>query len=199
MVPEDVAPERLTRIKDRRRWRIGNATDVAWISGATTSEPDISGVVPTVFAAYATVALPERLDGAQRRHDEAVVAVLRAHTAPQPWWLGYLETGIGVEIVFYDVPRVELGRGWNYVLVEAGPEQAIGWRDSEGRRAEWKGALPDLMFPRDHSWLLTTMWDDMFSCVGGAEALVAGFADDPELGPRTRRAAPGESVWVARG
>jgi hypothetical protein len=65
------------------------------------------------------------------RDDAAVLAVLSQHTPAQPWWLGYLETGIGPETIFYDVPKVTLYSDWQHVLVEAGYEQAGSWR------AEW--------------------------------------------------------------
>jgi hypothetical protein len=50
---------------------------------------------------------------------------------------------------------VTLYSGWGYVLIEAGPEQAGRWREDD----HWKGVLPDLMFPADRSWLLSTLWD----------------------------------------
>jgi hypothetical protein len=34
-----------------------------------------------------------------------------------PWWLGYLDTG-SADVVFYDVPKVMLYAGWEYVLVD---------------------------------------------------------------------------------
>jgi hypothetical protein len=72
--------------------------------------------------------------------------------------------------------------GYGYVLVEAGPRQAAGWRDTG-----FNWALPDLIFPADHSWLVSTMWDDNWTSVGGSEQLVSSFLRHPELGPRTRR------------
>jgi hypothetical protein len=53
-------------------------------------------------------------------------------------------------------PRTTAYYGYDYLLVEAGPEQASSWREAD----PFKGALPDLMFPADRSWLLSTMWDD---------------------------------------
>lgn len=183
-----------TRFKDGREWRIGGASEVAWIVEATVPGLEITAAAPPAFAAYCTVVLPEHLEGAQRRHDRAVVALLAGRSEPQPWWLGYLETGIGAEVVFFDAPRVKLYSGWDYVLVQAGPEQAVSWRESEGARAPWKGALPDLMFPVDHSWLFSTLWDDHWSCIGGCEALVASFARAAEFGARTRTVALGEDA-----
>jgi hypothetical protein len=42
------------------------------------------------------------------------------------------------------------------VLVEAGPQQAATWRRHESP-SFWKGALPNLMFPADRSWLVSTL------------------------------------------
>lgn len=183
----------VTRVKDGREWRIGGAAEVAWIAEATTLGREITSAIPPVFAAYCTVTLPERLPGAQVWHDRSVMAVLQLHTEPQPWWLGYLEPGLGYDVVFYDAPRVKMYAGWDYVLVQGGPEQVLSWRESEGRLA-WKGALPDLMFPADRSWLLSTLWDDMWSCIGGSEGLIASLASDFVLGARTTRVALGEDA-----
>ena len=85
----------------------------------------------------------------------------------------HLETG-GADIVFYDVRKVRPGPtndAW-YVLVEAGPEQAGFWREHE----HWKSPLPDLIFPADHSWLFSTLWDDDWTCIGGSRGLVRRFS-----------------------
>jgi hypothetical protein len=119
-------------------------------------------------------------------HDRAVLAALRRHAISQPWWLGYLDTGAS-DIVFYDVPEVTLYGDWSYVLVEAGPEAAAAWRPSEDW-SNWKQTeLPDLIFPQDRSWLLSTLWDDYWTCVGGPRKLIADLLADPLLGPRARR------------
>ena len=65
-----------------------------------------------------------------------------------------------------------------YVLVEAGPEQAGAWRAPSGR---WKGVLPDLMFPADRSWLSSTMWDVYWTCIGGPRSLIEALLDCPDL------------------
>jgi hypothetical protein len=174
------------RVKDGREWEIGSDAEVAWVRNGTVPGSAVTSAVPPVFAAYCTLLLPESVEGAQRRHDHAVVRVLRDHSTQQQWWLGYLEVGIGADVVFVDAPRVKLYEDWNYVVVLAGPTQAATWRLSEGRGAPWKGALPDLMFPPDRSWLFATRWDDHWSCIGGSEELVASFKADSELGSRTR-------------
>jgi hypothetical protein len=48
----------------------------------------------------------------------------------------------------------------------------------------WHGALPELLFPADHSWLVSTLWDDDWRCVGGSAALVHALLEHPDLGTR---------------
>ena len=45
------------------------------------------------------------------------------------------------------------------------------------------------MFPTDRSWLVSTLWDDDWTCVGGPGDLVDDVLGDPELGPRSGRVA----------
>ncbi len=201
-------PGSVSRIRDGRAWLIATAAEVAWIGDGTSVTKAITAAIPPIFDAYATLELPgtageagDPLAGdAQQRHDDALLALLSRHVAPQPWWLGYLDTGAD-DIVFPDAPPVTLYTGWRYVLVEAGPPQAAEWRKEHGS-SFWKGALPNLMFPADRSWLVSTLWDDDWTCLGGPGALVDDLVRDPELGPRTRRVAldhdvtpPGHQVW----
>lgn len=76
--------------------------------------------------------------------------------------------------------------GWPYVLVLAGPEQATGWRRDDSRPVPGR-ELPDLMFPTDRSWLVSTLWDDAWTYVGGPVSLVDALMTDPDLRPRVRR------------
>jgi hypothetical protein len=125
--------------KDGRVWRIGREADVAWIRQSTAVSFAITSTIPPIFEAYATLELPGGGDHDAcsppedpDRHNAGVLAVLGEHSAAQPWWLGYLDTG-GADIVFYDAPKVRPGPtsdGW-YVLVEAGPEQAGVWREQK--------------------------------------------------------------------
>ena len=171
----------VTQARDGSTWRIGTDAEVAWITEGTSAGRTIIAAIPPVFEAYATVMLPPRGEG-QDEHDRAVLAPLREQSAGQPWWLGYLDTGAD-DIVFPDAPKVTLYCGWHYVLVEAGPEQAASWRRS-GDWSFWKGALPNLMFPADHSWLVSTLWDDDWTCIGGPAGLVDGFLHHPGLQAR---------------
>lgn len=117
-----------------------------------------------------------------------MIELLIEQTTEQRWWLGYLDTGAS-DVVFPYAPRTIMYSGWGYVLVEAGPEEASTWRD-----ADFKGALPDLMFSRDPSWLFSTLWDDDWTSVGGSELLVSSLLEHPVLGPRTRRLVLGEDA-----
>ena len=84
---------------------------------------------------------------------------------------------------------VTLYSGWHYVLVEAGPEQAASWRRND---AGPYGALPNLIFPADRSWLVSTLWDDDWSCIGGPTGLVAKFLHHPHL--EARPVMPGQDA-----
>jgi len=64
--------------------------------------------------------------------ERAVVHHLTQRSGDQPWWLGFLETGAH-DVVFDDVPKVTLYSDWHYVLVEAGPTQALTWRTGHMR------------------------------------------------------------------
>jgi hypothetical protein len=137
----------------------------------------ITASIPPVFAAYATLAFPLGLDvprdllrPREDRFDDTLLRVLSAHTEPQPWWLGFLETGAS-DVVLDKAPRVYVYSNWPYVLVQAGPQEARNWRSDEGR---WHTALPELMFPADHSWLLSSLWDDAWAGVGGSDDLISG-------------------------
>jgi hypothetical protein len=182
-----------TRVRDGVAWRVGTNAEVAWIRDKTISGLSIVSAIPPVFEDYATVVLPvadwndESRSRAIAEHDRAVLALLERHASPQSWWLGYLETGAS-DVVFDDAPRVRpYTVDWGYVLVHAHSEQAGSWR-ATGEQIIWKStALPDLIFPRDRCWLLSTLWDDDWSCVGGPQALVAELLSDPLLGPRARR------------
>ena len=104
--------------RDGRTWRTGTAADVAWLAGrpagtsVLTAVPPCSRRTPRLY-------VPDE-DVPTELHERAVVDTLAAHTEPQPWWLGYLETGAH-DVVFPDAPRVSLYFDWRYVLVEGGP------------------------------------------------------------------------------
>jgi hypothetical protein len=174
-------------LRDGRAWRLGADADAAWINDGTSASNTITSAIPPVFASYCTLELPETNDRAElARHEQAVIELLTEQTPEQPWWLGYLDTGAS-DVVFPYAPRTTVYYGYGYVLVEAAPQQAAGWRE---KGFNW--TLPDLMFPADHSWLLSTMWDDSWTSIGGVQQLVDGFLSDTTLGPRARRVALGQ-------
>ena len=164
--------------RDGRSWRTGSAADVAWIGDRPTGHT-VATAVPPVFEAYAVLLRPEGTPAPA--HERAVVEQLVAHTGEQAWWLGYLDTGAH-DVAFPAAPRVQLYWGWPYVLVLAGPQQALAWRTGHVRDA--CGALPDLCFPQDRSWLVSALWDDSWTCVGGPAALVEALVQDPAVGGR---------------
>jgi hypothetical protein len=169
------------RARDGSTWRIGTDAEVAWIENGTSTGLAITAAIPPVFEAYATVVLPSGGEG-QDQHDRAVLALLSGRSPGQRWWLGYLDTGAD-DIVFPDAPTVTLYAGWHYVMVEAGPEQAATWRQHD-LGSFWKGALPNLMFPADRTWLVSTLWDDDWTCIGGPAGLVDRFLRHPDLQAR---------------
>jgi len=182
--------KQLWREKDGRAWRIGGDGDVAWIRDGTDIGPEITSAIPPLFEASATLEEPgtgnldwqsPREDRA--RHDNALLELLRAHTTPQTWWLGFLQKSDATDVIFDDVPKVEIPNSHNFVVVEAGPDQAASWRAGEHP----SGALPDLMFPKDRSWLAHTLWDDDWMCLGGPEPLIDALLASPELGHRAHR------------
>jgi len=69
------------------------------------------------------------------------------------------------------------------VLAGAGPEQAATWRQ-HGDWSFWKGALPNLMFPADRTWLASALWDDGWTCLGGPAELIDRFVHHPVLAAR---------------
>lgn len=167
-------------IKDGRRWRIGTAADVAWIVRETRPTVGaVTGPVPQVFAAYATIHAFE--DQAIEAQERALVEHLALRSGTQPWWLGLLDTGAH-DIVFDRVPKVTLYWGWPYVLIEAGPTEALSWRTGHMRNPF--GVLPDLFFPADRSWFVSALWDDDWTGVGGPAELIDALVADPRLQAR---------------
>ncbi len=152
--------------KDGQDWQIGGDAEVAWIVAGTATGLAITSAIPSAFERYATIVVPS--EHAMRDADDRVVlAVLSEQSPGQPWWLGYLDTGAD-DVVFPHAPMVNMYAGWHYVLVEAGPLQAATWRAA----SSWRGALPDVIFPADRSWLLSTLWDDEWRCIGASAALI---------------------------
>jgi hypothetical protein len=167
--------------KDEREWRLGADPDVAWINEGTFAGAAITTAIPPIFASYCTLELPPTRTAELARHEQAVIELLTDQTPEQPWWLGYLETGAS-DVVFPYAPRTTVYSGYGYALVEAGPQQAATWR-----REPFNWTLPELMFPTDRSWLVSTMWDDAWSSIGGSRQLVDSLLNNATLGPKARQ------------
>lgn len=169
--------------RDGGRWPVGAAGDVAWITEATTYGVTITSAIPAVFDSYATVVAADTPQE-QQRHDHAVLTLLGQYSPDQLWWLGFLDTG-SADIVFPDASKVMLYAGWSYVVVQASAEQAARWRAADDYSRPSR--LPDLIFPVDRSWLLSTLWDDDWTCLGGPEALIDAILHHPDIGECSRR------------
>ena len=102
--------------------------------------------------------------------------------------MGYLDTGAS-DVIFPYAPRTTIYYGYGYVLVKAGPQQAANWREEP-----FNWTLPELMFPTDRSWLVSTMWDDAWSSIGGSRELIDALLTHPTLGPKARRTSPLENI-----
>jgi len=167
--------------KDGQTWPIGTCADVAWIVRGTGIGATITAAIPPVFAAYAT--FHELDESAITTQEHAVVKHLASWSGDQPWWLGFLDTGAH-DVVFDDIPKVTLYSEWHYALVQAGPSQALSWRTGHMRAPDGYGALPDLMFPDDRSWLVSALWDDTWTCIGGPADLIAELQHDQDVRAR---------------
>jgi hypothetical protein len=163
-------------MKDGRWWRVGAAEDVRWIAKGTRTGLAITSAVPPVFDAYATLVVRDE-DEDRAEQLELLLRLLGEQSGEQSWWLGYLETGAD-DVVFPEAPRVTLYAGWDYVLVEAGPDEAARWRQD---LRSWRAPGPDLVFPADRSWLLSWLWDDDWRCLGGPSGLIERVVSEPLL------------------
>ena len=70
------------------------------------------------------------------------------------------------------------------MFVEAGLEQAASWRTHESGPYFHHGVIPDVMFPRDRAWVLSTLWDDTWRCLGGPTDLIDTVVAEPRLKAR---------------
>ncbi len=170
--------------RDGRSWRVGTASAVSWITYATTIDRTITAAIPPIFDAYATFHQLDDEPAPIDVHERTIVEYLAKQAGDQPWWLGFLDTGAH-DVVFDNVLKVSLYSDWFYVFVEAGPTQALEWRTGH-MRAQY-GVLPDLFFPVDRSWLVSALWDDTWTCVGGPAGLIRDLQHDPLVQARPAR------------
>ena len=105
-----------------------------------------------------------------------------ASAIPPVWWLGYLDTG-AADLSNIEGQRVSAYVGWTYVLKVGAPQHVLAARDN-GRSTPWHSALPELLFPHDRSWLVSTLWDDDWRCLGGPESLIEAVLAHPHLEAR---------------
>ena len=154
---------------------------VDWITTSTRVGRTIASAIPPVYAAYATLVVPDGGE-AKTRADVALVDVLQAQAPADRWWLGYLDTGVA-DLSGIEGRRVSAYVGWTYVLVEGAPHQVLAARGNE-RSTPWHSALPELLFPHDRSWLVSTLWDDDWRCLGGPPSLVQAALAHPDIEAR---------------
>ena len=75
-------------------------------------------------------------------------------------------------------------------MVPNGPGRSmLLWSDGADLHRRFT-ALPELMFPADRSWLVSSLWDDAWAGVGGSANLISALLADPELRPRAERTDP---------
>lgn len=178
----DEPPSPRTVVRDGQTWALGTAKTVAWIQRGTTYDRTISSAIPPIYDGYLTLVGQEWTSAeAEAGYDRKLVELLSTHE-PTSWWLGYLDTDGRGTVVFPPRKKVKLYADWPYDLVLAGPEQALTWYES----------LPDLIFPADRSWLLSTLWDDSWTCIGGPSSLIDALAADAAFG--ARRVVPGQDA-----
>ncbi|WP_256796202.1 hypothetical protein [Terrabacter sp. Ter38] len=146
----------------------GSDAEVAWINAQTGVGRTVTSAIPPVFEAYCTVSVPADPEAIKVQNGLLVETLTLA--APGQWWIGFLETGIS-DVVFQEAPRIRVYNN-EYVLVRAGAEDALRWRADETD----KDLLPDLMFPPDRSWLVSTLWDDDWRYIGGPAWLIRRVA-----------------------
>jgi hypothetical protein len=151
----------------------GTPAAVDWITRQTVTGLTITSAIPPTFDAYATIVDVEPWsESGSAAQDVAIVGHLQRF-GPPGWWLGYLDTG-GSDVVFPRSLKITTYADWPYVIVKGDAASALGWR----------AELPDLIFPEDRSWLVSTLWDDSWMCVGGSQELVDALLGDPRLQAR---------------
>jgi hypothetical protein len=82
-------------------------------------------------------------------------------------------------------PKLSLS-GRSYYLFEGPLDSAleVGKRSQVLDREHFEPHVPDLIWPRDHSWFIGTDTDLWFAYIGGSDALVCEIAADPRLDAR---------------
>lgn len=156
----------------------GDESTVRWIRESCPAGLSIGAAIPPGFAAYATIVIPDET-GPHRQHDAVLVEVLEKHSSTSQWWLGFLDTGAD-PLPFAGAGTVAVYGGWQFQIVGTSPDEALRLRENV-----WYRTLPDLIFPDDRAWLVSTLWDDDWRCVGGPEALIKDLSASDALETRT--------------
>lgn len=124
--------------------------EVAWISRGTARGMSIRSAIPDGFDVYGLLDLDDEarpiedslLNALQPEPDEVLVAgwIVRSDRMTEP----------GDEHTLYS--------GWLYRC------RHVQRTDLLGRPA--RDGFPDLLFPPDHRWIVSTLWDDSWRSVG---------------------------------
>jgi len=83
--------------------RAAGSPAVDWITCSTRRDRTVISAIPQRYSRCATIVVSAD-DCAKTRADAALVEVLQVHAPAQPWWLGYLDTGVA-DLVAPDAPR----------------------------------------------------------------------------------------------
>jgi len=148
--------------------KFGTLATVDWITRQTVTDLTITSAIPPAFDAYATIVDVEHWSESRSAAQDGAIVKHLQRFGSSAWWLGYLDTG-GSNVVFPRSRKIKMYADWPYVVVAGDAAGALGWRNE----------LPDLIFPEDRSWLVSTLWDDSWMCVGGPRELIADLSSDP--------------------
>lgn len=143
--------------------------------------------MPPVFERCATVGELDLDDDALLVEQERAVLRQPADLGPPGWWLGHLDTGAH-DVVLPTARRVTMDADRPYVVVQAGSDEALTWRDSP----------PDLVSPDDRSRLMSMLWDDGWTCVGGPARLIEALVADPLIRARAVGRGVDATPWGQR-
>lgn len=131
----------------------------------------------------------------QQQQLNRLVAALRPHTPPGPCWFGYNEA-TGADLADF-LPLVTAEASWpaaaqkaatfrladeKYLLL-TGPLDAVlpRPRPDLGLEPDYPTLSPQLWWPADRSWFVSTVLDLEFTLIGGSAALAGDLLADPEL------------------
>ena len=140
--------------RDGVRWPLARQEDLAWLSDQTDVGLAITSAILPIYEAYGTVVAQEEDNDEYEDNDDEdnaaidaqerqLVKILQRYGSTS-WWLGFIEGGEDEQLkpLFPHTKRIRLYVGWPYVVVLAGPAEAL----------RWGPFLPDLIVPADHSW-----------------------------------------------